>query len=108
MLEELINKFVTLSILLVSYLLFIQKEEDLSSETPSPSLVCKTDRVGTPEIESDTYEVCSDCNCKTSDQELNAEQQNPEELLQIKKGHLGLFRNMIQNPILMLILPLKS
>ena len=60
MLEELINKFIILIILLVSYLLFVQKEEDLSSETPSHSLVCKTDRVRTPEIESDTYEVCSD------------------------------------------------
>ena len=45
--------------------------------------------MGTPEIESDKYEVCSDCNCNTSDQELNAEQQNPEELLQIKKEPVG-------------------
>ena len=67
----------------------MQKEEDLSSETPSPSLVYKTDRVGTPEIESDTYEVYSDCNCKTSDQELNSEQQNPEDLIQIKKEPVG-------------------
>ena len=45
--------------------------------------------MGTPEIESDTYEVCSDCTCKTSNQELNAEQQNPEELLHIKKEPVG-------------------
>lgn len=61
----------------------MQKEEDLSSETPSQSLVCKPDRVETPEVESDTYEMCSDCNCKTSD--LENTEPEPEELLQIKK-----------------------
>lgn len=65
------------------------KEEDLSSETPSSSLVCKTDRVGTSETESEKFEVCTDCTCKTSDQDLSGEQQNPEELLQIKKEPVG-------------------
>jgi len=59
------------------------KEEDLSSETLSQSLVCKPDRVETAEVESDTYEMCSDCNCKTSD--LENTEPEPEELLQIKK-----------------------
>ena len=35
-------------------------------------------------MESDTYEICSDCNCNTSDLEQNTEH-HQEEVLQIKK-----------------------
>jgi len=60
------------------------KEEDLSNEVSSPSLACKPDRVETPKTESDTYEICSDCNCNTGDLEQKTEH-HQEELLQIKK-----------------------
>ena len=62
----------------------VQKEEDLSNEVSSPSLACKPDRVETPKTESDTYEICSDCNCNTGDLEQKTEH-HQEELLQIKK-----------------------
>ena len=74
--------------------MFYQKEEELASDTPSSNLVSNTTRVATPEVASDTFEVCSDCNCKNSDLQTNIEQQqqqqsSPEECLQIKKEPIG-------------------
>jgi len=68
------------------------KEEDLSGDTHSPSLAPCGGTVESPEIASDTFEVCSDCTCNASDQEANTEQHNSEEFLQIKQEPVGSIR----------------
>ena len=72
--------------------IFCQKEEDLSGDTHSPSLAPCGGTVESPEIASDTFEVCSDCTCNASDQEANTEQHNSEEFLQIKQEPVGSIR----------------